>query len=80
MSTVMTIVMCSLCSCASYLLGAGIRNSMFANQPWRFLRWDKNILGYRVLPDGYDVQPGDRIMMAVEVDATTSEVIEESYD
>ncbi len=79
MSTIMVFAMCSMSATAGYLLGANIRNSLFASQPWKFLRWDPNILGYRVTSGDDNFIPGDRIMMAVEVDTVTSEVIEEDY-
>ena len=75
MSLFMTFVLLSLCCSASYLLGAGMRNAVFESQPWRILRWDPAILGYRVVPDGYDFLPNDRVMMAVEINAETSEVV-----
>ena len=75
MSAVWVFVICSITSSLSYLLGAGIRNSIFQSQPWQLLRWDENILGYRVVPENYKVNPNDRVMMAVQVDAETTEVI-----
>ena len=71
----MIFIICSVSLTLGYLLGVGIRNSVFESQPWQLLRWDQNILGYRVIPQDYNVSPSDRVMMAVEVDSETTEVI-----
>ncbi len=70
MSAVTVLILVSLGACFGYLLGAGIRNAAFTSQPWKFLRWDENALGYRYVPEHYNPRSNDRILMAVEVDAS----------
>ena len=80
MSVLFIFALCSLCACAGYFLGVGMRNSAFASQPWKLLRWDENILGYRVIPENYKLAARDRVMMAVEVNAEMSEAMGDYND
>ena len=73
MSVFLLLAACSACATSGYLLGAGMRNSAFASQPWIFLVWDKNVLGYRPVLENYNPEPNDKMLMAVQVDTVDPE-------
>ena len=75
MSTFMIITTCSLCVCFGFMAGQWVRNTAFASQGWKFLRWDDKILGYRAVPESYIPKLNDRMLMAVEVDTSDPEEV-----
>jgi len=68
MSPFVILALCSVCASGGFLLGAGIRNSVFESQPWQLLRWDKHLLAYRTVSDNYVIKASDKIMMSLELD------------
>jgi len=75
MSGFMIFMVCSICTTLGYFLGTGLRNIAFSSQPWMFLRWDDNSLGYRPVSEAYQPKVNDRMLMAVEVDAINPEEV-----
>jgi len=69
----MSVITHLVCLYAGYLIGALMRNSVFAAMDWRYFRWDSAIMGYRVVPEGSIVSTKDKIFLATEV---TSDVVE----
>ena len=80
MSDFLFFIACSACATSGYLLGAGMRNSAFSSQPWKFLRWDDNSLGYRPVSEDYNPKPNDRMLMALEVDTSDPEEVKVKYN
>ena len=77
MSGFVVLVLCSLSTCAGYLLGVTLRNLAFESQPWLLLRWDKHLLAYRSVPDDYTIKTSDKIMMSLELDPDFVELKQE---
>lgn len=45
--------------------GVILRGLAFDNLDWKMLRWDSNVLAYRVVPLGYKVRKNEKIFFAL---------------
>jgi len=53
--------------CAGYITGSFLRGAAYERQPWRFLRWDPTIFGYRQVVHGTHVNEHDKVFIALEL-------------
>lgn len=58
-----------------YFLGSLVSTSRWVSYSWKVLRWDDNILGYRVSPCPADAARRSRMLMLVELDGETAELL-----
>ena len=50
-----------------FVLGAYLRGIMYEQGDWIVLRWSKETLGYRPVPNGTILKRGDRVVMGKEL-------------
>ena len=58
-----------------YFLGSLVSTSRWLSYNWKVLRWDDNILGYRVSPCPADAVERSSMLMLVELDGETAELL-----
>ena len=53
--------------CAGYITGSFLKGTAYERQPWRFMRWDSTVFGYRPLLHGTRVNKDDKVIMALDL-------------
>jgi len=60
---------------AGYLFSSLVTANSWLSRQWKILRWDENILGYRVTPPAVDLIEKTSVIMMVEVDGEIAELL-----
>jgi hypothetical protein len=53
-----------------WAFGAYVRGSAYDNQPWEILKWNRDIMGYRLIPLDSHIFTGDKIIMGLKMDTS----------
>jgi len=49
--------------------GYWYRGVLFDNLGWRCFRWNKDVFGFRPVPEGARLHRGDKLIMALDLDS-----------
>jgi len=53
--------------CAGCITGSFLKGAAYERQPWRFMRWNPTVFGYRPLTPGTRVNKGEKVIMALDI-------------
>ncbi len=56
--------------CIGWVFGAYVRGAAYDNQPWEIFKWNRDVMGYRLVPLGSSIFTGEKIIMGLEMDTS----------
>ncbi len=75
MTTIFYIVGLCTAFSAGYFVSSLVSANAWLSRRWKILRWDENILGYRVTPPTVDLIEKTSVIMMVEVGGEVAELL-----
>jgi hypothetical protein len=56
--------------CVGWACGAYARGAAYELQPWEIFRWNRDIMGYRIVPLGSRLFEKEKVIMGLEMDTS----------
>lgn len=61
----------TLGSLFGYVLGAALTQTRFKMMPWKLMKWNDHVLGYRMSPiENAKIKRGDKAYLAIPIDTS----------